>query len=458
MKSVRRFRVKLRQKEHAFYHCVSRIVDKRFIFGEAEKTEFVSLMERYAAFTCVQLLSWCVMGNHFHLLVKVSARPEQRWSESELLAHTRVTLGDKIAGQYEAKLAFWRDQQARLRLQRLRHAAEVRGDAAAGQELDRLLRGSIQAVSKDDGGADAPQPVKVPGMQPTSADLLCEEEAQKILDGLWRRLFDVSSFLLSLKQQFTVWFNRKHKREGTLWEERFKSTIVQGGVAVAEMAAYIDLNPVRAGLVSDPKDYWWSGYGRAVRGDAVAQARVLEAASYYMENPPEVVADEISKLVPTQPDGPWNVGQRHYRMLMYRRGLARRLEDGSLAGFFSQATVAGVLSAKGILPSQGTRKRMNRSQKDTLPSDVSYVKDPIRAFTGGLALGWGEFVEEVFQLHRHRFGQRRLQGARPIVSPGKWGGLRALRELGSKKGRVKADGAIGHPLVGNSEAGEDNRE
>jgi hypothetical protein len=55
-------------------------------------------------------------------------------------------------------------------------------------------------------------------------------------------------------------------RTGTLWEERFKSVIVESGMATRTMAAYTDLNPVRAGIVKDPADYHWSSYGEAVGG------------------------------------------------------------------------------------------------------------------------------------------------------------------------------------------------
>jgi hypothetical protein len=77
---------------------------------------------------------------------------------------------------------------------------------------------------------------------------------------------DLSEFMKSLLERFTKRFNRTHSRSGKLWEDRFKSVIVGSGVAARRMAAYIDLNPVRAGMVKDPADYRWSSYGEAVGG------------------------------------------------------------------------------------------------------------------------------------------------------------------------------------------------
>ena len=67
-----------------------------------------------------------------------------------------------------------------------------------------------------------------------------------------------------LLKRFTRWFNRQHERTGTLREEHIKSVIVENGIPARAVAAYIDLNPVRAGIATDPVDYRWSSYGEAV--------------------------------------------------------------------------------------------------------------------------------------------------------------------------------------------------
>lgn len=55
-------------------------------------------------------------------------------------------------------------------------------------------------------------------------------------------------------------FNNRHQRSGTLWEGRYKSTLVQSEGYLLACMAYIELNPVRAGMVADPRDYPWSSH------------------------------------------------------------------------------------------------------------------------------------------------------------------------------------------------------
>jgi hypothetical protein len=85
---------------------------------------------------------------------------------------------------------------------------------------------------------------------------------------------DLSQYLKLLKQRFSIGFNRHHRRYGTLWSERFKSVLLEPGTALKAVAAYIDLNCVRAGLVEDPKDYRFCGYAEAVAGKRKARAGI----------------------------------------------------------------------------------------------------------------------------------------------------------------------------------------
>jgi putative transposase len=59
---------------------------------------------------------------------------------------------------------------------------------------------------------------------------------------------------------YVRYFNRVQQRTGTLWEGRYKSTVIQTDRYLLTCMAYIDLNPVRAGLVTLPQDYPWSSH------------------------------------------------------------------------------------------------------------------------------------------------------------------------------------------------------
>ena len=119
-----------------------------------------------------------------------------------------------------------------------------------------------------------------------------EEGERAYLATFHARMWDVSAFMKLLKQRFTQWFNGRTGRKGTLWEDRFKSVLVDGaGLSLATMAAYIDLNPVRAGLVNDPKDYRWCGYGEAVAGQRLARTGLCRILAAVLEVPAQQLGD-----------------------------------------------------------------------------------------------------------------------------------------------------------------------
>lgn len=70
----------------------------------------------------------------------------------------------------------------------------------------------------------------------------------------------VSYLMQALGRRYVRYFNRKHERTGTLWEGRFKANVVQSHSYALNCQRYIELNPVRAGMVDDPAQYPWSSY------------------------------------------------------------------------------------------------------------------------------------------------------------------------------------------------------
>ena len=206
----------------AVYHVMSHSVSGTPYFDERAKEVLRKMIWQVADFSGVEVLTYCVMSNHFHVLLRVPV-PEQI-SDAELLRRYRVLYPKPT--QYQT---------------------------AAIAVMERQLA--------EDG-----------------------EEAAAIRRRLLARMGDVSAYMKTLKQRFSVWYNRSHQRVGTLWAERFKSVLVQGcGNPLQTMAAYIDLNPVRAGLVRDPKDYRFCGYAEAVSGRAEARQGLREIWGAYAD-------------------------------------------------------------------------------------------------------------------------------------------------------------------------------
>lgn len=303
-----------------YYHCLSRVVDRQFRFGEVEREQFCGLLRELAAFCKVRVLTYCVMSNHFHLLLEVPRRPETPPTAEEILDDLRKLSGHQDVGAH------------RQRLEALRESGE--GEASWVER--------IQA-----------------------------------------RRWNLSVFMQLLKQRFSCWYNRRVGRKGTLWEERYRSVLVEGtGRALLTMAAYIDLNPLRAGMVVDPKDYRWSGYGEAIgRGGDAAQglARLLSL---------------------TLGDAALEGGDtlHVYRRWLFCEGSEDRegvQENGQpTRGCFRREDVIRVLQQKGRI------------------GLAEYLRCRIRYFCDGALLGSQEWVEKRFQDYREWFGVNRRSGAR----------------------------------------------
>jgi REP element-mobilizing transposase RayT len=334
------------------YHVMSRTAGGEMVFGDTEKEAFRRLMWRMAKFSGVEVLTYAVMGNHFHLLVKVPERAkflkrfEGEGGEDRLLGHLSLLYS-------KAFLVSLRQELARVR--------------EAGREA----------------------------------------EVQLILDAFRKRFCDLSCFVKELKERFSRWFNKHHSRRGTLWMDRFKSVLVEDGEALRTMALYIDLNPVRAGLVEDPKDYRWTGYGEACGGSKRARRGLCRV----MEAPLDSWEERRGELTPGEAYRCWLFGEG---MEAERRGLdaSGRLKPAlpSKKEGFSKERVEAVLKSGGKL------------------SRADLLRCRVRWFSDGLAIGSKGFVEGVFKGCREFFGTRRKTGARRVREDAN-GSLHALREL-----------------------------
>lgn len=76
----------------------------------------------------------------------------------------------------------------------------------------------------------------------------------------------VPKTMQSVGRRYVQFFNFRYKRTGTLWEGRYRATAVDAENYLFECMRYIELNPVRAGMVSRPRDYIWSSYRANAEG------------------------------------------------------------------------------------------------------------------------------------------------------------------------------------------------
>ena len=72
---------------------------------------------------------------------------------------------------------------------------------------------------------------------------------------------DISTIMKSINVSYVIYFNKKYRRCGHLFQDRFKSEVVESDRYLVELSRYIHLNPVRAKVVINASDYKWSSYG-----------------------------------------------------------------------------------------------------------------------------------------------------------------------------------------------------
>jgi len=203
-----------------------------------------------------------------------------------------------------------------------------------------------------------------------------------------------------LKERFSRWFNKRHGRRGTLWQERYKSVLVQDGEAAVTMAAYIDLNPLRAGLVADPKDYRWCGYAEAVGGSKRARVGICRALGISRDR--------------------WRVdGAEIYRRVLLTEGMEATEEPGRKK------------EGDGDWRRRGFKREEALAQLEEggKLSRGELLRCRVRYFSEGMVLGSRSFVEEALSKRREWFGKKAGAKEMPLDSGTKREGLCALRSL-----------------------------
>lgn len=192
------------------HHLLNRIAHRVFFLKDDERNDFLAMMLRVAEFTGIKLLGWCIMSNHFHILVFLPERVEV--DEKEIVRRIGVLKGKKGADAFVAMLSTLR-----------------------------------------------------------ARDACGEANAQRLLAQQRRRMYNVGSFMKILKQWFTEEYNRRSSHVGTLWESTYIDRPVEFSRSGMEhVLAYVGLNPIRAGLCTSYEEYVWSSLWAVARGDTSA--------------------------------------------------------------------------------------------------------------------------------------------------------------------------------------------
>jgi len=187
------------------------------------------------------------------------------------------------------------------------------------------------------------------------------------------RMHSLAEFMKNLVQRITRFINRELGRRGTLWQTRFRSALIEQGLATRAVAAYLHVNPVRAGLVEAPGEYRWSSFEKTRKAD---RALAMQAS---------IIILNKRDPVPT----------------------------------------AAVKSLESALAEM--KVKMNEEELALAEA----VSETIRHFTDGLMVGSADFIERLFEAHRDQFHRDRQTGARNPIGPLKKlkGKIQAFRGL-----------------------------
>ncbi|SPD75637.1 conserved hypothetical protein [uncultured Desulfobacterium sp.] len=169
--------------EPSVYHIISRTALEGYVIGDVEKEFLLKLIKRLSSIYFAEVVGFCLMGSHFHLLVRM--HPGEEYPDDEIKRRFKLMYGD---------------------------------------ESEKRLSGG-----------------QIP-----------------LLRMKWASL---SEYVKEIKQGFSRFYNKLHHRKGFFWSDRFKSIIVDNGDTLINCLAYIDLNPVRAGIVEKPEQYRWNSLG-----------------------------------------------------------------------------------------------------------------------------------------------------------------------------------------------------
>ncbi|WFB37005.1 hypothetical protein P3T73_04435 [Kiritimatiellota bacterium B12222] len=260
------------------------------------------------------------------------------------------------------------------------------------------------------------------------------ETQEAMASAVMDRMANLSEFMRVLKQSFTCWYNRSRERKGGLWDMRYRSVVVEDSpLALMSVAAYIDLNPLRAGMVEDPKDYRFCGYGEAMKGNVDAR-KGLNALVRLARGHQPYVAFKVRRKVLSEKSEDWRVVGEQLKQEQMQREAPKNWQEvqaayriwlvnkgGSKAEL--RCVNAKLRRRKGLDPVQVLAEYERRG---VLPvGDV--LQQRMRTFTQGVAVGSPGFLEKLMGEYQSCFGAKRKIASRPVKGiGGLWKSLRQV--------------------------------
>jgi REP element-mobilizing transposase RayT len=298
--------------QKAVYHVMSRTALDGFPLKDVEKDFMLDLIKRFSALYFTEILGFCLMGNHFHLLVKMI--PEDQFTDDEIQKRFEAFFG-KSREFAEGQIPYWRE-----------------------------------------------------------------------------KLSSLSEFIREIKVGFARYYNRRHNRRGYFWGDRFKSVIVDKGETLVNCLAYIDLNPLRAGIVDLPEDYRWNSLGYHIQ----------------TENKDRFLSTDYGLKE-------FNVKSKKERIRRYRRYV---YEAGAICR--PDKMQAHVIDAKVVAKERKKGFEISR---------ISRFRQRTRYFTDSGIIGSKEFVAEHYQRFKYLFYSKHEKMPKPIKGLDGMYSLKRLSEV-----------------------------
>ena len=247
-----------------YYHCLSRCVRRAYLCGFDQKTQrdfdhrkqwLVELMHQFSNIFAIRICSYTVMSNHYHLVLYVNPDLAESWSDQDIFNR-------------------W---------------------------------AAVYPTAKDKNWSDL------------DVDFLNLSDAQQQDITQWRgRLYSISWFMRKLNESIARLANKEDNCTGHFWESRFKSQALLDESALLACMAYVDLNPIRAGISHTPETSDFTSIQERIQAYQQHQPTVDTLCPFT----DEIESDEASNSIPEGivPEGVVPCSRQDYFELVDRTG------------------------------------------------------------------------------------------------------------------------------------------